>query len=267
MVTLLIFVNVAVYIANFLFSGRLSELNDLGLLRYLTLRPSDLSQPWEWYRFFTNGFAHDPRNIFHIIFNMASLYFLGRNVEDKYGKWEFGRFYLTTLLVCSLVWSVVHWGQPRNLLGASGAVTGVVMLFIFSFPHATLMLYGVVPVKAWVLGIIVIAANVFGTDRFVAYDVHLVGAVFAALYFYGNWSFSGIESLWASLAIGWKQKRRGLKVHQPEKTGESRVSKDEAESDRILEKIHREGKDSLTSREKAFMERYSREIREKRKQI
>ncbi len=265
MVTLLIFANVAVYVVSFLFSGR-SE-NPLGLMRYLTLRPEDLSDPLQWYRFVTNGFAHDPRNIFHILFNMASLYFLGRNVEDKYGKWEFGRFYLLTLVVCSLVWALVHQGQSVQLLGASGAVTGVVMLFIFSFPQATLMLYGVLPVKAWVLGVIVIVSNVLGSPNdLVAYDVHLVGAGLAALYFYGNWNLSFVGNWYSSMQTRLKQKRRGLKVHRSDAISDNAASKDAAESDRILEKIHREGKDSLTSRERSFMERYSREIREKRQQ-
>lgn len=265
MVTLLIFANAAVYIANFLFSGRSAD--PLGLMRYLTLRPEDLTEPLQWYRFVTNGFAHDPQRIFHILFNMASLYFLGRNVEDKYGKWEFGRFYMLTLVLCSLVWAIVHQGQSVQLLGASGAVTGVVMLFIFSFPQATLLLYGVVPLKAWVIGVVVIASNVFGSpDDFVAYDVHLVGAAMAALYFYGNWNLAFLGNWFDGMQTRVKQKRRGLKVHRPTSHSHESPSKDAAESDRILEKIHREGKDSLTSRERNFLERYSREIREKRRQ-
>ncbi len=273
MVTLLIFANAAVYLANFIFGRGLSPdpsaaENSLGLMRYLALKPESLFDPLQWYRLVTYGFAHDPKQIFHILFNMFSLYFLGRNVEDKYGKWEFFRFYMASIVVCGLVWSAMRWGQESGLvLGASGATTAVAMLFVYSFPQATLYLYGAIPVKAWVLGIIIIASNLFGSSEYIAYDVHLVGAAFASLYFFGNWSFSSLENWTDAVRTRFKKRRRGLKVHHPDQESPPSTSKDEIESDRILEKIHREGKDSLTSREKSFLERYSREIREKRKQL
>ena len=70
-----------------------------------------------------------------------------------------------------------------------------------------------------------------------------------------------------------KQQRRGLKVHRESSDGPDSTpsvhapSKDDIESDRILEKIHNEGKDKLTLREQRFLERYSREVREKRKRL
>ncbi len=273
MVTMLIFANAAVYIANFLMGRNLTPdspdpVGGLGLMGYLALYPESLVNPLQWYRLVSYGFAHDPKQITHILFNMLSLYFLGRNVEDKYGKWEFFRFYMVSIVVCGLVWCLMRWGQVSGpVLGASGATTAVAMLFVYSFPQATLYLYGVLPVKAWVLGIIIIAGNLFGSRDYVAYDVHLVGAAFASLYFFGNLSFSSLGSVVEGFQTQLKQRRRGLKVHRPDREDKPSTSKDEAESDRILEKIHREGKDSLTTREIKFMERYSREMREKRKQL
>ncbi|MEO8270847.1 MAG: rhomboid family intramembrane serine protease [Aureliella sp.] len=271
MVTLLIFANAAVYIVNYLFFRRAAP--GMGLMDLLALDSDSILHPLQWYRFVSYGFAHDPRNIFHVLFNMLSLYFLGRNVEDKYGKWEFFRFYMSTIVVCGLVWALLRLGQgaaPASVIGASGAVTAVALLFVYSFPQATLLLYGIVPVKAWLLGIIIIVTNVFSSNELVATDVHLVGAAFATAYFFGKWNFSGVGDWFDGLGTLIKKRRRGLKVHRPEverSVDSNSPSKDESESDRILEKIHREGKDSLTSRERKFLERYSREIREKRKQL
>ena len=141
------------------------------------------------------------------------------------------------------------------------------MLFVFSFPKATLMLYGVLPVKAWVLGVMIILFNVFGSAREVAYDVHLIGAAVAATYFYGNFHFGFLGSLWNSGKASLRRKRSGLKVHDPNapSTREQLPTKDEQEADRLLDKIHREGKDSLTPREQSFLEKYSRKVREQRK--
>ena len=274
MVTLLIFVNAAIFLANYLFFRRAAD--GSGLMDMLALYSDSLYHPLQWFRFVSYGFAHDPNNIFHVLFNMLTLYFLGRNVEDKYGKWEFFRFYMVTIVVCGLAWALLRMSQgaaPAAVLGASGAVTAVAMLFVYSFPQATLYLYGAIPVKAWLLGVIIIVTNVFSSSKLVATDVHLVGAAFATAYFFGKWNFSSVGSWWSGMQTRVKQQRSGLKVHRESREGPESPSsvhspsKDDIESDRILEKIHREGKDKLTLRERRFLERYSREVREKRKRL
>lgn len=274
MVTLLIIANTAIFLAHYLFFRRAAD--GWGLMDMLALYSDSLYHPLQWYRFVSYGFAHDPNSIFHVLFNMLTLYFLGRNVEDKYGKWEFFRFYMITIVVCGLVWALLRMGQgagPAAVLGASGAVTAVAMLFVYSFPQATLYLYGAIPIKAWLLGVIIIVTNVFSSSTLVATDVHLVGAAFATAYFFGKWNFSGAGNWWSGMQTRVKQHRRGLKVHRhgddasDSAASANSPSKDDIESDRLLEKIHREGADSLSPRERRFLERYSREIRQKRKQL
>jgi membrane associated rhomboid family serine protease len=269
MVSLLIIANLAIYVANFLFTSR------TGLLtQSLALSPSDLLQPWFWFHYISYGFAHDPGGISHILFNMLSLYFLGQGVESKYGKWEFFRFYMVTVVICGVVWTAIRFGQSpqstASLIGASGGVTAVAMLFVFSFPQSTLYLYGALPVKAWVLGVIIILGNVFGSSAYVAYDVHLVGAAFAAVYFFAQWNFGNVTNIlsgwYQGLRLGAKGRARGLKVHRPVDETASQPTKDDQEMDRILDKIHRDGQDSLTSAERKFMEQYSRQMRQRRSQ-
>ena len=134
------------------------------------------------------------------------------------------------------------------------------------------MIYGVVPVKAWVIGIVLVVSNLFGRQAYVAYDVHLVGAAFAAVYFYGGLNFGFLESWWGSTQTSIAQKRKGFKVHRGDShtpddsdaRGTSSETKDEIEANLILDKIHREGQDSLTARERKFMENYSRKLRQRR---
>lgn len=267
MVTLLIIVNVVLFVANFIFSPDTDALS-----RNLAVEPQNLWQPVYWWRLVTYGFTHDPGRINHILFNMVSLYFLGRSVEDRLGKWEFFRFYILTIVACGAVWCGLHAGSGNWLIGASGATTAVSMLFVFFYPQATLHLFGAIPVKAWVLGIMIIASNLFTPMGFsgesagpqVAYDVHLVGAALAAAYFFGKWNFGFLGSFLGDMKTRAKQKSRGLKVHKPAAEPDGQPSKDELESDRILDKIYREGEDSLTSKERKFMERYSRQVRKRR---
>ena len=133
MITLLIIANVMLHVANFLLTRR-----DAAISNFFALQPEDIANPLEWFRLVSYGFVHDPSNIFHLVFNMLTLYFLGRQVEDKYGKWEFLRIYVAALAICGIAWCLLRYvsGEPGRLVGASGAVTTVAMLFVFSFPNA-----------------------------------------------------------------------------------------------------------------------------------
>ncbi len=263
-VTILIFINVGLFVANFVLTNRSSAITEA-----LMVDPQVMHQPLQWYRIFSYGFAHTDRTpdggftIFHLLFNMASLYFLGRSVEERYGRWEFLRIYLIAVLLGGLYWTLRTWAGGPPMLGASGAVTAISMLFVFNFPRAELLFMGVVPMPAWVLGVLIIVGNMIGGRDSVAYDVHLVGAAFAAIYFYGNWNFSFLEEFMQRTKLSYRQKQRGFKVHRPEEP-EPAPTKDEAEADRILAKIHQQGQDSLTAAERKFMEAYSRRVRERR---
>lgn len=261
MVSILIIVNVALFIANFVLGGGSRD----PITGLLALEPDVMHRPWQWYRVLSYGFAHSTADVFHILFNMASLYFLGRSVEERYGKWEFLRFYLVAIVLGGLYWTAKNWGTSHGMLGASGGVTAVCMLFVFCFPRVEVLLMGVIPIPAWVLGVLIIGGNMLGGRGGVAYDVHLVGAAFATLYFYGNLNFSFIENFTDSMRLSWRQKQRGFKVHRPKEIEtEVPASKDEVEADRILAKIHQLGQDSLTAAERKFMESYSRRVRERR---
>jgi len=266
MVSTLILVNAIVQILNFVL-GRSNP-----LVQFLWLHPSDLQHPLQWYRFLTYGFAHS-QDIMHILFNMLTLFFLGQAVEQKYGKKEFLRIYLVSVVLCGLAWAfsrTLSRDPNAVLLGASGAVTTIALLFVFSFPHAILRIWGIIPVKAWVVGILIVGGNLLGNSQVnindrqqVAYDVHLFGAAFAAAYFFSKWNFSALPAPLAKFLKVLPFGRTRLRLHRPkEHNGIS--PKIQAEADRLLAKIHQNGQDSLTSKEKAFLEKYSRNVRRHR---
>ena len=258
MITNIIIANVVIMFANFLFTNR-----DDAVVEFLMLRAGDIARPWDWYRFLTYGFTHEA--LFHLLFNMMTLYFLGQAVEQRYGRWELLRFYLVAIVLGGLVYNLIRLlipGMPQGpVLGASGGVVGVVMLFVYNYPQATLMIWGVVPVKAWVVGVVTVAADVFLTKESVAQDVHLTGAAFATLYYFGNLNLSLVGNGWSRLRGSLKRKPK-LRVHTADDN--SPATRDEVEADRLLDKIYREGQTSLTPKEQQFLERYSRRVREKR---
>jgi len=146
-----------------------------------------------------------------------------------------------------------------GLLGASGAVLCIEMLFVFNFPTSRVYLL-VFPVPAWVLGILLVLMNLASSpSSLVATDVHLTGILCAAAYFFLGISFHFIGDFKGSWRR-WMRKHGAAKLKLHDTTLPSSFAE---EADRILAKIHESGQDSLTSKEKKILERYSRSVREK----
>ncbi|MFN7893471.1 MAG: rhomboid family intramembrane serine protease [Pirellula sp.] len=266
-ISYLVILNIAVFVANILLSkGGFTSQNQGIVNELLALRDSNATQPWMWWRVLSYAFVHDSSQIFHLLFNMLGLYFLGRSVEDKYGKLEFLRIYLMTAIVCGSLWLVKSFAlntpQTEILLGASGAVICIEMLFVLNFPKETVYLF-VFPIPSWVLGVFLVLSNLVSSPSTgVAVDVHVVGILFAFAYFFLGWNFGFLQDLQGTFRRA-KRKLLGPKLRVHQENGAT----DDAEADRILQKIHEQGKDSLTSKERKFMEKYSRRVRERKQQI
>ncbi len=244
------------------------------MIEWLAVDGNTIKQPWMWWQFLTYGFAHDIRGISHLLFNMIGLYVFGRDVERRLGRTEFLRFYLVAVVVGGIVGGLTHMlmGSGGGTIGASGAVIACAILFACFFPHRELLLMLVLPVKAWVLAVIFVLADMAGafgllgaggTGSSTAFTVHLAGAFFALGYYFLGWNFRKLDFL--SLGelpqrLRQRSRRMRLKIHDPDR----RFERDAEEADRILAKIHDHGESSLTSSERKTLERYSRRQREKR---
>jgi membrane associated rhomboid family serine protease len=248
---------------------------------HLAAHVGTLTQPLLWWQFLTAGFTHAPlgskQGIYHILGNMVVLYFLGRPVEDRYGPKEFLRFYLVALVFANVAWCVVgrltispevleKFYPGPGLYGASGAIAAVVVLFAFNFPNVTILLFFVLPMPAWLFGVLVVGYDIYGAmsgegRSNVAYVAHVAGAAFALLYYQLGWNFSRLGGgfRWPRLPLRGKPQ---LRVHRPD---DERPPNDlAAEVDRILEKIYREGESSLTAKERSTLEAASRKYQERR---
>lgn len=261
MTTKLVIVMCAIYLVQ-LFTASSDWFTDT-----FALHADFLRRPWQFYQLLTYGFLHDPNLLAHILSNMIGLWFFGRVVEDRYGRREFLIFFLTAIVVAGLVWFVsellAHGTMTSvKLLGASGGVSAVLILFALNFPHHTVMFMMLFPMKAWVLAVLLLVYDVYGaitrTDT-VAFTAHLGGAAFAFLYFRYRWR---LES-WApsgDLLKGLKPRPK-LRVHDPDDVD---AGADTKRMDDILKKIHEHGEASLTRSERRFMQKASREYQKKR---
>lgn len=269
-VTTLIVINVVIFLVDTFTNVRMvpgpngSQIPDGNWLSYLMALKTD--QPWQVWTFLTSGFAHaslgTQTGIFHVAVNMLTLFFLGRPVEEKLGRFEFLKFYLIAILVGSLgfYFASLLSSQPTYIVGASGAVSAVVIYFIFLNPRAELLMMGVIPMPAWGVGLLFLGTNLYHglAQDHVAWEAHLAGGAFGALYHYFRWNFSSLKM------PNWFSGRARLKLHQPDGGVDDRLQQ---EADRILEKISEQGRESLTRREKKTLERYSAAIRQSREKV
>ncbi len=263
-VTNLVLATIAVFVVNLLLAGKLDE--------WLAL-PADLyRRPWQIYQLLTYGFLH--ADIWHIALNMFMLWMFGRVIEARLGRLEFLLYYLAAIVVSGLTWLVltdvwaisrgVNIDPLRQVVGASGGVTAVFLVFVLFYPRETVYLWGLVAIPAWLIGAIVIGQDLvlaaLGKSGNTAWQAHIGGAAFAFVYLRMRWRLSRL--LPTSGMASWKIPGRGprLRVHDPDDEGDELA----AEADRILAKVHREGEQSLSNRERRILERYSRQVRDKR---
>jgi membrane associated rhomboid family serine protease len=152
---------------------------------YLAMIPSFVLNGYIW-QFFTYMFVHGGFS--HIFFNMLSLFIFGTMVEQRVGSKEYLLFYLLTGTASGIISFGFYLAAGTNviLVGASGAIYGVLLMFAVFYPYARVFVFGLIPIRAPLLvilyAIIELSSEVFGAGGNVAHLTHLSGLLFAYLY-------------------------------------------------------------------------------------
>jgi membrane associated rhomboid family serine protease len=258
MVFNLIVLNVVIFLADFLWKGQISKA--------LRLEPDLLRAPWQFWQLLTYGFVHEYESVLHVGFNMYGLWLFGTDVEGIYGRAEFLRIYLSTIVVAGLVWVAVETATGGNspMLGASGGVMGIMVIFVLHFPQRTFTFFPIpIPIRAWALGAMYVFFDLYGVSQMkdsdnVAHLAHLSGMAYGFIYQRSGWNLGRMIPSRFSTAM-FKLRPR-LKIHDP-----GSPSRDLNEQvDQILEKISREGEASLTKKERRTLEEASRRYQRRR---
>jgi membrane associated rhomboid family serine protease len=228
------------------------------------------------WRMLTCAFVHNPWSVWHIFFNMLFLYWFGVTLESMYRGREFLYFYLTAAFFASLAYVALdlYTGDYRPAIGASGAVMGVVMLYAIHYPRDRIHIYFLFPVEVRFVVLFYVIFDLHpvllqlgGHEVYsgTGHAAHLGGLAFGFIYWrscirlerYYDRFLLPIRRLFG----GFKANRRGLRVYDPvdEKTSKPQKPKTrherrfDAQLDDILDKIHKEGEDSLTDAERKFL--------------
>ena len=140
-----------------------------------------LERPWTpvTYMFLHGGFLH-------ILFNMLALFWFGGRVEQRLG----GRQFVALYLISGIGGALLSFATPHvPILGASGAIMGVMTAYAKYWPRQRFYFYGVVPVEAWLLVTIYVILDISGAGGLggagIAHYAHLGG--FGTGFLYLKW--------------------------------------------------------------------------------
>jgi membrane associated rhomboid family serine protease len=284
----LIGINIAVFIAQLMtrttvppglehLGGILHPNSEGPITEWLWLKPS-LVLSGEVWRLLTYAFLHSPNDLMHIFFNMLFLWWFGSDLELIYGPREFLTFYLLAAFaggVAYLGWYLSR-GVDAPCLGASGAVTALLVLCACHFPHRTIYVMLMLPVPLWLFALFNVAQDSYRLwshqEMGIAVAVHLAGAGFAFAYYKMQWRvYPFFAGFWTKLPR--RRSRPRLRLYRPEDAdareetvpvaatppGEAGAVDEhlEAKLDAVLEKLTRSGKESLTESERQILMRAS----------
>lgn len=167
---------IGIIIANILISYK--GFNDLSFFRKYEFHVGSI-RAGEQIRMLSSGFLH--ADIGHLLFNMLTLYFFAPVVFSFLGNFSFLLIYFGSLIFGSLLTMTFHKDDyGYRAVGASGAVTGVLYSAILLQPDMMLGLYFIIPIPAYLFGILYLLYSIYGMrakNDNIGHTAHFGGAI------------------------------------------------------------------------------------------
>lgn len=218
----------------------------------LALVPALVVQKFYIWQLFTYMFMHG--GVFHILINMFVLWMFGSEIERQWGSREFYKYYFITGIGAGIFNVIFQHDAFFSIVGASGAIFGLLLAFGLMFPDRPILLYFLIPIKAkyfvLIFGFLSFLSAFSATNDGIAHFAHLGGMVVGFLYLRLDWRLS---RLWSSFKT--KAKRPSMRLHRKEDNDEKDFQK---RIDEILDKINEVGYNKLTDEEKEILKRASK---------
>jgi membrane associated rhomboid family serine protease len=261
---------------------------------WLAASPEFTLRHFRLWELLTAAFCHDSP--MHIVFNMIFFWIVGREMEALYGSRDFLIFYLSAAVMSMLAWVLIKAFEYRGIpfplafphaIGASGAVSAVVMLFALFYPKREILFF-FIPMPMWmvvaidlVVPFLPLVGIQIGMPN-IAHEAHLAGMAYAVVYKHFDLRWSRLTSgrpfrpkLRIFSPVSYDQARprtpnparTSTSVGGTGKTPSVSVLPEEqldARLDEVLAKIAREGRAGLTEEEQRVLQEASRRARIRR---
>jgi membrane associated rhomboid family serine protease len=244
----LLIINFAVFVINALIFPSLDpEQRITALDMYGSIFPVSGVYAIQLWRLVTYQFLH--AGVGHLVFNMLVLYFMGPLVERTWGSKAFVKFYL----ICGAAGGVVYTLMvmlnimgPGIMVGASGAIYGVMAAVAYMFPQLKVLLWGIIPMTMIRLVILLVIVSLLT----IAFG-HNVGGELAHL--------TGLGAGFAY--VMYKPWVKKMRMEHQKGAWSSKVDQEREflkEVDRILDKVHHQGIQSLSYHERHILQEATR---------
>jgi membrane associated rhomboid family serine protease len=251
----LLIINVAVFLVSFLITpvGKF-------FFYWFSVYPATLGMSLQLWRPMTYQFLHSTSGFGHIFWNMLILFFFGPMLERLWGSRKFLVFYL----VCGAAGGVLYpllalagWLRVAPLIGASGAILGMLAAGAILFPNMRVLVMFIFPVRLRIVAVILALVSILTLLRPEQFEnaggeaAHLAGMAAGAIYVFSQ---------------GWRERFK-LKIQSGR--WEKKIVTErslQAELDRILQKVHDSGIQSLTPKEKKLL-RQATEAEQRRNKL
>ncbi|MEN2413331.1 rhomboid family intramembrane serine protease [Flavobacterium mesophilum] len=167
---------IGIIVANVLISYK--GFNDYAFFRKYEFHIGSI-RSGEQIRMLSSGFLHV--DIMHLVLNMYTLWIFAPVVTDSLGVISFAMIYFGSLIFGNLLTMLFHKNDySYRAVGASGAVTGILYSAILLYPGMTLGIFFVIPMPAYLFGILYLLYSIYGMkakNDNIGHTAHFGGAI------------------------------------------------------------------------------------------
>ena len=208
---------------------------------------------------FTYMFFHAPFyssiGISHILLNMLGLWVFGRELEQAWGKEKFLKYYFLTGIGSGLITYIFQMDSSNPVIGASGAVYGVLLAYGVSYPNRMLYIWGLIPVRSmWLVIIMGVIAffGLLGKADGISHVTHISGMLIGYVLLKNKWKLSDMLFSLRKKTIEFQVQRK-----EDQEVKRKIINRD---VDLILEKIKNVGFSGLSDEEQSKLYEASRKM-------
>lgn len=221
----------------------------------LGLVPAAVVNHGQWWQVVTYLFTH--AGLGHLVLNMLMLWMFGAVIERRWGTREFVAYFFITGIGAGICSILMNTQSLVPVVGASGAIFGILVAFAMMFPESVILMFFFVPMKMKHAVVVLAGINLLGAlsnpGSGVAYIAHLGGGLVGFLYLKGEAIRIRLRS--------WRPISPLQKIQQQhQRRQEQRQLVLDEEVDRILDKISREGMTRITPQERETLKAKSRQL-------
>lgn len=208
---------------------------------------------------FTYMFFHAPYyssiGISHILLNMLGLWVFGRELEQAWGKSKFLKYYFLTGIGSGLITYLFQINSDNPVIGASGAVYGILLAYGISFPNRMLYIWGLIPIRSiWLVVIMGSIAffGLLGRADGISHVTHISGMFIGYILLKKKWQL-------ADIIFAMRKKTVEFQVQRKEDRALKKKSINR-DIDIILEKIKEVGFSGLSNEEQSKLYEASKSL-------